>query len=97
MKDVRKYELTLIISPKTREKERKKIVAEIRKIVEREKGKIEKITAWGKKFFAYLIEKEKEGWYYLVWFSLAPEKLPLLERELKLEKKVLRYLIIREP
>ena len=92
---MRKYELVLIFSPKSREEKRKKVIGEIEKIIKKGKGKVEKVTPWGKKKFAYLIEKEKEGWYYLILFSTEVENLSQIEKELKLKEEILRFLIIR--
>jgi len=44
---------------------------------------------------AYPIDKKLEGQDFVLTFQTAPQALPELERALKLDEQVLRYLIVR--
>ncbi|HIE44020.1 MAG TPA: 30S ribosomal protein S6 [Candidatus Omnitrophica bacterium] len=86
------YELTLICKPDLKEEKQKKVIEGLKKIIG---GTKVKVDLWGKRPLAYDIKKKKEGVYYLLSFEAKPEILPTLEKELRLEEDVIRYLIVR--
>ncbi|WP_419166891.1 30S ribosomal protein S6 [Candidatus Palauibacter sp.] len=57
-------------------------------------GEITASSHWGKRQLAYPIRKQKNGYYVVVQFTSDPAPLTDLERALKLEDDVLRYLIV---
>lgn len=78
------------------ESEQKSTAADIEKTISDGKGTVEKREDWGKRQLAYEIEKQKEGIYFLLHF-LAPEEFPSkLEKKLKINENVLRYLLLKE-
>ena len=57
----------------------------------------EPITAsshWGRRTLAYSIEGRDVGYYVVEQFDADPESLPELERAIKLDESVIRYLIV---
>jgi len=58
-------------------------------------GQVIKVEARGKRRLAYPIGKRTEGQDFIVTFQTAPQALPELERALKLDEQVMRYLIVR--
>jgi small subunit ribosomal protein S6 len=58
-------------------------------------GQVIKVEARGKRRLAYPIDKKVEGQDFVVTFQTPPQALPELERALKLDEQVLRYLIVR--
>lgn len=103
------YELTVIFKPDLKKEKQEKAVEGLKKIIESKKspaaarpdtiggrqGKVLKIDLWGKKSLAYEIEKQKEGVYLLVSFEADPKVLSELEKKIKLEENIIRYLIVR--
>ena len=59
------------------------------------KGQVVKVEARGKRRLAYPIGKKLEGQDFVVTFQTPPQALPELERALKLDEQVLRYLVVR--
>ena len=57
-------------------------------------GEITGSAHWGKRPFAYPIRKQKNGYYVVVQFASNAAGLSALERVLKLDDDVLRYLIV---
>jgi len=57
-------------------------------------GQITAVEQWGKRQLAYPIEKQPNGYYLVAQFTADPAVLPELERMLKLEEDLLRYLIV---
>ena len=49
---------------------------------------------WGKRTLAYSIQGKSVGYYVVVQFDAQPDALGELERQLKLDESVLRYLIV---
>ena len=93
MKD---YELTLVLDGDLSSQDQKKLSEKIKKIIEEHKGKLEKQDDWGRKDLAYPIKKKKTG-FYLYWeFKLEPQDLSKIDKKLKIEEGVLRYLILRK-
>lgn len=57
-------------------------------------GQITAVEQWGKRQLAYPIDKEPNGFYVVAQFTSDPSALSELERILKLEDDLLRYLIV---
>ena len=49
---------------------------------------------WGKRTLAYSIQGKSVGYYVVVQFDAQPDALGELERQLKLDESVLRYLMV---
>lgn len=91
-----RYELTYIIDTALEETVRKELVEKYAELIRVNGGEIEKVDeTWGKRRLAYAINDMWEGWYVLVTFK-APGELPKeIERNLEINDKILRYLIIK--
>ena len=90
MDETKKYELSLMF--KTEEAaESVLLLIKNQGGVVLEKGPIQKTK------LAYQIKKENTAFFFSVIFSLLPEKIPALDRELKLLRDVLRFLVITPP
>ena len=57
-------------------------------------GEITAVDQWGKRPLAYPIKKKTSGNYVVVQFTATTESLPELERILKLDDDLMRYLIV---
>lgn len=90
------YELTLILDPDLSSEDQKKLTEKIKKIIEDTKGKVEKVNDWGKRELAYPIKKKKMGFYFLWEIKLTPGDLDKIDKKIKIEEGVMRYLIIRK-
>jgi len=90
----RKYELTLVLEPELDKEGKEKLLDKIKKLFE--KAKVSEEKDWGVKDLAYPIKKQKRGIFYWLKFEAEPEILPDLNKKLKLEEKILRYLLVCE-
>jgi len=88
------YELTYLITQKISEEELKALGEEISSLIQKEGGVLNEINSPIKKSLFFPIKKEKEVILADLTFYLEPERLANLEKELKSEKKILRYLIL---
>jgi small subunit ribosomal protein S6 len=59
-------------------------------------GKIHKTESWGLKSLSYRIKKNRKGHYVLIETDTPPAALHEMERNLRLNEDILRYLTVRE-
>lgn len=67
----------------------------LKKMITDKGGKITQEKCLDRKKFAYAIKKEVGGIYTIVYFDIESDKLASLESKIKLNEKILRYLIIK--
>ncbi len=91
---MRKYQLTFLLPPNLKEEEIKKIQEGLNFLIKKEGGVLENSEIIGRKKLAYKIKKEEEAIFCNLEFCLLAEKLEELEKKLKSEKEILRYLIL---
>lgn len=88
------YELTYLISPDLSEEELKIFSEKINNFIQEEAGTLEKTTEPFKIKLSSPIKKKGEGFSNTLNFSLNSEKLKNLEKKLKSENQILRYIIL---
>ncbi len=94
---MRLYELILIIDSSLEEST---IQTEIEKVETRitdSGGKIHRLDRWGLKRLAYEIKKHTQGYYVFFLFEANPGLTGEIEKNLKLNENILRYLTILSP
>ena len=94
-KQLRDYEMVLVISPEATEEELEARVNSVSQYVTDKGGVISDIERWGKKKLAYPIKHFVEGSYVLAKFKLEPMFGRELEANLRISDEVLRHLLIR--
>jgi len=90
------YELAYLLSPSIAEEEVLTHVGKINALTEESEGTIRRAEEPKKRKLAYPIKKE--SWAYFGWttFSLLPETIITLDKKLKENKLILRYLVSEE-
>jgi small subunit ribosomal protein S6 len=89
------YEMMVIMNPDLDEEG---FAAELERLQTRltdAGGQVQKVDVMGRRRLAYPIRKRVEGYYAVIWYQLSISDLPELERWLKLNENVLRYLNVR--
>ena len=88
----RNYEICLLINQKLSEKDLKTNLETIKKIIEKNNGKVVSIANTKIKDFAYPVSssKEKKGYYACLYTKINPDKINELEKIIRLEDNVLR-------
>lgn len=86
------YILTLVLKADLEEKARKELLESVTKKF----GKLNKEDLWGVRDLAYPIKHQEKGYYALYFFEAEPKTIPALDKNLKLEEDIIRYLLIRE-
>lgn len=57
--------------------------------------KVVSVDKWGTKTLAYEIKKQSRGYYLMLVIEGASESVQLLEKDLQMDDKMLRFLMIR--
>lgn len=90
---MRTYEAVFIYDPRISDEDRAKITEKIEGVISAN-GTLHETNFWGKKRFAYPIQKATEGYYYLYVFD-APPTLPTeLKRITAITESIFRSMII---
>ena len=92
---VRDYELTLVLRPQLEEESIASTVEKVKGWIEGEGGTVVRVDHWGRRRLAYLIRKEREGFYVFVLAQLDPAQVVRIERNIKLSEDILRHLFVR--
>lgn len=92
---MRHYELMLILDNETAERTLADTVDKLMKVVPAENGTVDNVDIWGRRRFAYDIQKKSEGFYVVVDFHAEPATTKELDRQLGLNESVLRTKILR--
>jgi small subunit ribosomal protein S6 len=71
------------------------LATHLKTIVESEGGKVEKQEYWGLRSLAYRIKKNRKGHYVLLNINAPSKAVVELERQIKINEDVLRYITVR--
>ncbi len=91
-----KYEALYIIEAGLSEEETAALVEKFSKVVTDNGGEVENVNEWGKRRLAYAIDYKTEGYYVLMDFKSNPEFPAELERNFRINEKIMRFMVIRK-
>ena len=91
-----KYELVFIAQPDLDEEGLQALAERYTESVKSLGGQVDQVENWGKRRLAYPIRKVQEGYYFVSQVQVGAEALKELDRSLKLNEQVMRYLITRK-
>lgn len=91
---MKQYEAMFILKPDMDKAGIDKILKHIQELVAKHKGAITGTKEMGKNKLSYPLKKNKEGIYYLINFSIAPDAINGIKKSLVLNESVLRMIII---
>ena len=88
------YETVIVTSAKLGEEGSAELVNRFKALIA-EHGTVESVDDWGKRRFAYPIQKQTEGYYTLINFQSNPEFTAELDRRYQITDGNLRTIIIK--
>jgi small subunit ribosomal protein S6 len=88
------YELTYLISSELSEEEAKEFQGKVTSLIQAEGGVLVEQSSLLRKKLAYPIKKQTQAYLAILVFQSEPEKIANLEKKLKSENQILRYLIL---
>ncbi|TET93099.1 MAG: 30S ribosomal protein S6 [Desulfobacteraceae bacterium] len=89
------YETIYIVNPTLDDDSLREAITKFSDLIKKLKGYIVKINEWGKKKLAYEIKKFDKGYYVVLNFYGLPKIVTELERNLKLDDRILKYLTVK--
>lgn len=91
---MRNYEVVVIIHPELEQAVIDSFLEKLKGWITGSGGTINSVDVWGKRKMAYLIRKQREGYYVLLKTEMPPASCSELERNLRLTESLLRFAII---
>lgn len=93
---MRKYETFFIVDPDLPDDTNNAIDDKIKSVVDSNGGNIITYASWGKKKLAYPVRKRSRGNYILMEYSGGPELVAELERNMRLDERVLKFITVKQ-
>jgi small subunit ribosomal protein S6 len=91
----RTYEVMYIVDPETPAERIEKLNEAVGKVIEKEGGTVVRMDDIGRRQLAYPIEKKTEGHYVLFEIDGSGQEILELERRMRVNDMILRYITIR--
>lgn len=88
------YETVIVTSAKLGEEGSATLVERFKALIA-EHGTVQSVDDWGKRRFAYPIQKQTEGYYTLINFESTPDFTAELDRRYQITDGILRTLIVK--
>ncbi len=95
-KQLRDYELVLVISPDIEEDKFEATIDNVSQLIIGKGDIISGVERWGKKRLAYPIRHFVEGNYVLLKMKMKPTSAKELEANLQISEEVLRHLLVKQ-
>ncbi|RDU55285.1 30S ribosomal protein S6 [Helicobacter sp. MIT 00-7814] len=92
---MRHYETMFILKPTLVEEEIKAKIELFKEVITKNGGEIETCLDMGMRNLAYEIEKNKRGYYFVIYFKAQPSLIAELERNYRINEDVLRFIVIK--
>jgi small subunit ribosomal protein S6 len=94
---MREYEIMLILPAEADDKIVGGVTDRISQVLGEHGGTLGTVDRWGRRRFAYPIDKQTEGFYAVAKFTAEPDGLKELDRVLSLADDVIRFKIVVRP
>lgn len=89
------YETVFIARQELSAQQVEELTTQYSKIITDTKGKVLKTENWGLRTLAYRIQKNRKGHYVLIESDVESAAIQEVERQMRLDENVLRYLTMR--
>jgi small subunit ribosomal protein S6 len=91
---MRRYETVFIVNPELSEDQHQLLFDKLNGLVPEDQGMLVKLDEWGNKRLAYEIKKHTRGYYVLMDFCGDGALVKEIERNLRLDDRVLKYMTV---
>ncbi len=92
----RHYETLFIVSPELSEEETTQVVEKFSGILKGAGADLVKTDNWGRRRLAYEVKKFNKGVYVLFEYGAEAEAVQELERNFKIDERVIRFLTVKQ-
>lgn len=92
---MRKYEIMVIVTPEMDERQVTPMLERYLKIITNGGGTVDELDLWGKRRFAYEIQKKPEGIYAVINLTARPEDVKEMDRQFSINEQIMRTKVLR--
>ena len=96
MSQTREYEAMVILRASGTEQELAQHAARVEETIKKLGGRVEHTQPMGRRRLAFRIARQSEGCYYVVRFHAPTDQIVELERLLRLNESIVRFMILSE-
>ena len=89
------YESVVIARPELTETQIDNLINNLSVVITKDGGKVVKKEQWGLRSFAYKINKNKKGHYFMLNLDSAPTAIFEYERQMRINEDIIRFLTIK--
>jgi small subunit ribosomal protein S6 len=89
------YEMMVLFSSNLTDEEEKEQSRQVEELITHENGTIHLLDHWGKRKLAYVIHKQRQGFYEWYYFEMEPGRVSEVDRKLKQSETILRFMILK--
>jgi small subunit ribosomal protein S6 len=93
---LKRYEVIVIVKSDLNEEDITALIERCQAIITDRKGVIAKVDKWGKRRLAYEINKQKDGFYFLIDFAGDGPIVAELERNFKIDDRILKFMTVKK-
>ncbi len=94
VKKLNNYEMMIALKPLLPDDLRKQMHKEFVDNVKGLGGEVLDVDAWGKRYLAYPINNHNEAYYMVYDFTVYPENIAEIKRQMQLKQEILRFMIV---
>ena len=95
MSKLKHYETMFIIKPTLTEEEIHSQIELVKATIEKNGGEIVVCDNMGSRELAYEIDKNKRGYYFVIYFKSVPKGIAEIERNYRINENILRFIFIK--
>ena len=95
MSKLKHYETMFIVKPTLTEEETVAQINAVKATIEKNGGEIAACDDMGSQQLAYEIEKNKRGYYFVIYFKGEPAGLAEIERNYRINENIMRFIFIK--
>jgi small subunit ribosomal protein S6 len=95
MARIRNYETMFIVKPTLSEEETQSQIELVKANITKNGGEIIECDDMGSRELAYEIQKNKRGYYYVIYFTAPSESILELERNYNINENILRHMFVK--
>ena len=93
---MKRYEVVAIVKADLTDDDLTAIIERSQTIITDRKGIIAKVDKWGKRRLAYEINKQKDGFYFLIDFAGDGPIVAEIERNFKIDDRILKFMTVKK-
>ena len=93
---MQRYEVIAIVLANVSDEDITALIERSQTIITDRKGVVAKIDKWGKRRLAYEINKQKDGYYFLIDFAGDGPIVAEIERNYKIDDRILKFMTVKK-